>query len=149
MIFVAVVFCKEDLAKHNSAVFKASPFDKLTEEQIRTKNFILMRIMDALTREKMGQLILVMGEVGSGKTVLMSSLFYELNQLSKDDPDNLIFKDTKNFLLVNHEQQLKVYQQIAAKLGIFSKKQPDLVAKPTPFINNHGPEDKVDVVIVD
>ena len=133
----------------DSAIFKASPFHKLTEEQIRTKDFITLRILEALTTGKTGQLILVTGEAGSGKTVLMSSLFYELNQLSKDDPENLIFKDTKNFLLVNHEQQLKVYQQIATKLGIYSKKQPDLVSKPTPFINNHGPEDKVDVVIVD
>ncbi len=133
----------------DSALFKASPFHKLTEEQIRTKDFIVLRIMEALTRGQTGQLILVTGEAGSGKTVLMSSLFYELNQLSKDDPENMIFKDTKNFLLVNHEQQLKVYQQIATKLGIYSKKQTDSVSKPTPFINNHAPEEKVDVVIVD
>lgn len=81
----------------DSAIFKASPFHKLTEEQIRSKDFITLRIMQALTKGETGQLILVTGEAGSGKTVLMSSLFYELNQLSKDDPENLIFKDTKNF----------------------------------------------------
>jgi len=133
----------------DSAVFKASPFHKLTEEQIRTKNFILMRIMDALTREKMGQLILVTGEAGSGKTVLMSSLFYELNQLSKETPENPIYKDMDNYLLVNHDQQLKVYQQIASKLGLYGKHQANSVSKPTPFINNRGSDNKADVVIVD
>ncbi|PTQ83795.1 hypothetical protein C8U37_11264 [Trichococcus patagoniensis] len=133
----------------DSAVFKASPFHKLTDEQIRTKDFIQLRIMEALTRGKTGQLILVTGEAGSGKTVLMSSLFYEMNQLSKEDPENPIFKDMKSYLLVNHEQQLKVYQQIAAKLGIYSKNKTDSVSKPTPFINNRGVDEKVDVVIVD
>nr|OTN85727.1 hypothetical protein A5821_001673 [Enterococcus sp. 7F3_DIV0205] len=133
----------------DSAIFKASPFHKLTDEQIRAKDFILLRIMEALTREKTGQLILVAGEAGSGKTVLMSSLFYELSQLEQDGDENIIYKDLSSFLLVNHDQQLKVYQQISNKLGITSKKKSNLVSKPTTFINNHSPEEPVDVVIVD
>lgn len=133
----------------DSAIFKASPFHKLTDEQIRAKDFILLRIMEALTREKKGQLILVAGEAGSGKTVLMSSLFYELSQLEQNGDENIIYKDLTSFLLVNHDQQLKVYQQISNKLGITSKKKSNLVSKPTTFINNHSPEEPVDVVIVD
>lgn len=131
----------------DSAVFKASPFHKLTEEQIRAQDFILLRIMEALNRDKVGQLILVGGEAGSGKTVLMSSLFYELNQLKEDE---IFYKDLSSFLLVNHDQQLTVYEQIATKLGIMkSKQKPSVVTKPTTFINNHTPDEPVDVVIVD
>lgn len=133
----------------DSAVFKASPFHKLTEEQIRGKDFIMLRIIEALTTRKTGQLILVAGEAGSGKTVLMSSLFYELSQLAEEEPINEIFHDIKSYLLVNHDQQLKVYEQIAKRLGIITKKYDDLVSKPTKFINNHTPEEQVDVVIID
>lgn len=132
----------------DSAIFKASPFHKLTYEQINAKETILQKIIEALSKNKVGELILVSGEAGSGKTVLMSSLFYELHQL-KDE--KLISKDLTSFLLVNHEQQLKVYEQIAQKLGILTNKKGDKVnvSKPTTFINNHSTEEPVDVVIVD
>lgn len=133
----------------DSAIFKASPFHKLTDEQIKAKDFITLRIMEALTRNQTGELILVAGEAGSGKTVLMSSLFYDLKQLAQEESDNAVLQKANSFLLVNHEQQLKVYQQIANKLGITSKKEPNLVSKPTTFINNHTADEKADVVIVD
>lgn len=133
----------------DSALFKASPFHKLSDEQIHAKDKVILKIMEALTRDKSGELILVAGEAGSGKTVLMSSLFYELKQLAQEESENIVLQKANSYLLVNHEQQLKVYQQIANKLGITSKKFPDLVSKPTTFINNHTPEEKVDVVIVD
>lgn len=133
----------------DSALFKASPFHKLTKEQFEAKDQIIMKIEEALNRNKDGQLILVGGEAGSGKTVLMSSLFYDLFQLSEKDSDNVILKDTSHYLLVNHEQQLKVYQQIAEKLGVLSKKNPNTVSKPTSFIKKHSSEEKVDVLIVD
>lgn len=129
----------------NSAIFKASPFHKLTDEQLRIKDNIMLKIMAAITTKKRGQLILVSGEAGAGKTVLMSSLFYELNQRAKEK-DNVIFKKDKNFLLVNHDQQLKVYKQIAGKLNMDEK---NLVNKPTSFINNHDTDDIADVVVVD
>lgn len=133
----------------DSALFKASPFHKLSDEQIRAKDKIVLKIMEALTRNQSGELIWVAGEAGSGKTVLMSSLFYELKQLAQEESENIVLQKANSYLLVNHEQQLKVYQQISNKLGITSKKVPNLVTKPTTFINNHTPEEKADVVIVD
>lgn len=132
----------------DSAIFKASPFNKLTQEQLDAKDRILMRIEESLSQEKTGQLIVVEGEAGSGKTVLMSSLFYELQQLSKTN-ENILLDDISCHLLVNHDQQLKVYQQIATKLGIFDSKKSDIVSKPTHFINTHTSEEKIDVAIVD
>lgn len=83
---------------------------------------IILKVTEALNRNRECQLIIVEGEAGSGKTVLMSSLFYELNQLSLEESENIVLQNTSQYLLVNHDQQLKVYEQIASKLGILSKK---------------------------
>src|SRR5699024_6079875 len=89
------LFPVEKLIK-DSAVFKASPFHKLTEEQVRAKDSIMLKIMQSLTTEKTGQLILVAGEAGSGKTVLMSSLFYELHQLTQEESRDPLFQNKTN-----------------------------------------------------
>lgn len=132
-------------ATQESAIFKASPFHKLTNEQYLAKQLILERVRRALQNDETGQHIFVDGEAGSGKTVLLSSLFFELvNEFKKDfkiDNPSLYF-------LVNHNQQLKVYQQIADKLG-FNYKSGDKITKPTSFINNHSLDEKVDVVVID
>ncbi|OFI47719.1 ATP-dependent exonuclease [Floricoccus penangensis] len=138
----------------DSALFKASPFHKLTDEQLKAKDEIILKTTESLSQNKVGQLIVVEGEAGSGKTVLLSSLFYELNQLANDsseDPENIVIRNLgkKQQLIVNHEQQLKVYQQIATKLGILNRRSGQIVSRPTTFINNTLPEDKVDIVIVD
>lgn len=129
----------------DSALFKASPFHKLTAEQIQAKDLILERLMTSLLSEQENQLILVEGEAGSGKTVLLSSIFYLLHQYSNGN-EHPEFKDLSSFLLVNHDEQLKVYTDIIKKLGIESK---EVVSKPTHFITTHDPKEKVDVVLVD
>ncbi|MGF2940957.1 DUF2075 domain-containing protein [Enterococcus xiangfangensis] len=133
----------------DSAIFKASPFHKLTREQMNAREDIILKVTEAINRNKEGQLIIVEGEAGSGKTVLLSSLFYELSQLSLEESENVVLKNTNQYLLVNHNQQLKVYEQIASKLGILSKRNQDVVSKPTRFINNHSEDEKVDIVVVD
>lgn len=153
----------------DAAIFKASPFHKLTEEQTKAKDQIMLKIITNIANnlakkedndkkkigekskysKNSGQLIMVNGEAGSGKTVLMSNLFFELYQESKMEEEESILSGIKSYLLVNHDQQLKVYNDIATKLGINKKGEENLVQKPTSFINNHSPENKVDVVIVD
>ena len=131
----------------DSALFKASPFHKLTKEQKEAKSKIIIQILSSLTQNLDGQLILVEGEAGSGKTVLMSSLLYDLFN-SNEFP---VSKDKMSIhLLVNHEQQLTVYQQMAKKLGLKNKNGIDVVMKPTSFINYQSKNNlKADVVIVD
>lgn len=153
----------------DAAIFKASPFHKLTAEQTKAKDQIMLNIITNIannlsTKEdndkknkaenvkcckNSGQLIMVNGEAGSGKTVLMSNLFFELYQESNMEKDESVLSGIKSYLLVNHDQQLKVYNDIATKLGINKKGEESYVQKPTSFINNHSPENKVDVVIVD
>lgn len=132
----------------DSALFKASPFHKLTEEQITAKENIKQKILKVLTNDEKNKLFWVTGKAGSGKTVLMSSLFYEINKLNEEFPEDNLDKITTH-LLVNHDQQLTVYDQIATKLGLKENKNSTIVGKPTNFINNHSPDELVDVVIVD
>lgn len=134
----------EDLK--TKAIFKSSPFNKLTDEQLMVKTNVITKIDQALqSTNKLNEakLILVEGEAGSGKTVLVSNIFYDLvhqNRLSKED-------NLKVSLLVNQSEQLKVYEEILAKL--FHKDQNVRIMKPASFINKTAPELKDDIVIVD
>ena len=141
------LFPLEEIIK-DSALFKASPFHKLTDEQSHAINQIKTRIKEALNTNKSKQLILLKGAAGAGKTVVLSSLFYDLfhDEEDADNPNKLNNKD--NYLLVNHQQQLTIYEQIARKLNLIDKKS-KRVAKPTSFINHHDPDNKADVVLVD
>lgn len=124
-----------------SALFKASPLKKLTEEQIDAKETILARIFEALNNGADNQLIFVQGDAGTGKTVLNASLFYDICTNGKEYFD----REVDCHLMVNHDQQVTVYEQIAKRLGLGD----ELVHKPTSFINSHKPEKKVDVSLID
>lgn len=128
----------------SSAIYKASPLHKLTEEQERIKNKIIVRVKKAVKQEKAGKIIFVSGEAGTGKTVLNSNLFYELCMMNREENAEKL----NCYLLVNHDQQLTVYQRIAQKLGLQDKKK-EVVCKPTKFITNHSENNLADVVFVD
>lgn len=132
----------------DSALFKASPFHKLTDEQIDAKREIYEAIQQSLERAGTGHLTLVEGEAGAGKTVLLSSLFYDLFQATDADDDPFAFQDLDAYLIVNHGEQLTVYQEIANKLGLLRKGE-NRVSKPTTFINNRSPDNPADVILVD
>lgn len=127
----------------DSAIYKASPLHKLTKEQKDARELILQKVSKALENGEIGQLIFIDGEAGTGKTVLNSSTFYELYCQAGEEEKTL-----KCYLLVNHDEQITVYEQIAEKLGL-TVKYGKVVSKPTTFINNHSEDDPVDVVFVD
>ena len=127
----------------DSAIYKASPLHKLTKEQKDARELILQKVSKALENGEIGQLIFIDGEAGTGKTVLNSSTFYELYCQAEEEEKTL-----KCYLLVNHDEQITVYEQIAEQLGLIAK-YGKVVSKPTTFINNHSEDDPVDVVFVD
>lgn len=131
----------------DSALFKASPFHKLTDEQIKAKDSIFFKIISNISQNSDSQLILVEGEAGSGKTVLMSSLLYDLfNDCNFNASENKL----KIHMLVNHNQQLTVYEQLVKKLGLVNFDHSDVVMKPTSYINRvQKSGDKADILIVD
>ncbi|WP_311806993.1 DNA/RNA helicase domain-containing protein [Lactococcus lactis] len=126
----------------NSALFKSSPFKELSESQNKAQKQIIMRIEETISQEK-DALILVTGNAGSGKTVLLSSVFYNL-QLESKGEDNVLLNGLKSFVLVNHNEQLSVYKQISRKLGLDEQQ----IMKPNSFLKKYEGK-KVDIVIVD
>ncbi len=124
-----------------SAIFKASPFNKLTPEQNKAKDLILQRVQEVLDKKDTGQLILVTGDAGAGKTVLMSNVYYDLAKLTGKDGNKISLA-----MMVNHDEQLKVYQQIAKKLGIGDERS---VLKPASFIHRFSSDNPVDIAFVD
>lgn len=126
----------------DSAIFKASPLKKLTAEQNQAKDAIIAKVISAYNSGRTGQLIFVQGEAGTGKTVLTTSTFYELIKRGELEPD---FPKLNCHLLVNHDQQAKVYEQMVKRLGFDDAS----AGKPTRFINSHSPQDKVDVAFID
>lgn len=121
-----------------SAIFKASPFHRLTQQQLRAKDQIIKLTADALHNKQKSQLILVEGDAGTGKTVLMSNIFYDLaNQ------DN---QELQIVMMVNHHQQEKVYRQITDKLQISKNAR---IEKAATFIKKHDSDHPVDVAFID
>lgn len=127
----------------DSAIYKASPLHKLTKEQENARDLIIQKVKRALEKNETKQLIFIEGEAGTGKTVLNSSTFYELYCRAEEDKKELDCQ-----LLVNHDEQITVYEQIAEKLGL-TDKYGKVVSKPTSFINNHTEDDPVDVTFID
>ena len=133
-------------AIRDSAIFKASPLHKLTPDQEKAKDIIIQKVNEALLLGKTKQLIFIDGEAGTGKTVLNSSTFYELYCQAEEDEQRT--SKLKCWLLVNHDEQITVYKQIADKLGL-TEKYGKIISKPTQFINSRKPDDPVDVVFID
>ena len=131
----------------NSAIFKSSPFHKLTQEQVKAKDKIIFKITSALGSQNHGTLILVKGEAGAGKTVLMSSL---VDDLLNSDDTKFIRENHSINLLVNHEDQLSVYKEIEKKLEWNSGSKLDVAMKPTQFLNRLRKENiDAGIVIID
>lgn len=130
----------EESVIFDSAIFKASPFKNLTDGQREAKELIISKVISAINNHEEGQLVFIQGEAGTGKTVLTTSTFYELIKQSREISSSL-----QCHLIVNHDQQLTVYQQMAERLDLGE----GIVSKPTSFINSHSPADKVDVCFID
>ena len=125
----------------DSAIFKASPLKKLKPEQI------IRKVWDAYESGREGQLIFVQGEAGTGKTVLTTSTFYELIKRGEETPPpgQPQFPKMKCHLMVNHDEQAHVYEQMAKRLNLGE----DNVSRPTKFINKYSKDNKVDVAFID
>ncbi len=142
----------------DSAIYKASPLHKLKFQQLVAKEQIIDKIAECLLQKKNHQLVLVKGDAGTGKTVLMSSIFYDMINRTIGDinEDYVQSKELECAILVNHNEQLTVYEEIVKKLDLV-KNNENIVFRPTTFINQF--KDKInspkkreklyDVVFVD
>lgn len=136
------LFCPRNEVE-NFALFKASPMHTLTYSQMNIQQQIVNRVKKAINEEKYGQLIFIQGEAGTGKTVLTSHAFYDLF--------NMKFKSGKKVhacLMVNHDEQLNVYNAMAQTLNFKDENDEYVVYKPTSFINKNF-NYEIDVAFVD
>ncbi len=163
----------------DSALFKASPFHKLTTEQKSIESKVIDIVNEALQSKNKcnsnsSTLILLEGDAGTGKTVLLSDLFYKIcNKLSKIKNQSLQYNyedieegndeedydyEYKQFstinsrktacIIVNHKEQVNVYNQIATKLRL-QKNNDELVMLPSQFINRFSEQTEQGRGIID
>lgn len=143
------LFPAEQVIK-NSAIFKASPFHRLSEEQQDAEDKVLKHVakMRSLKEPDLEQkqLIIVEGMAGTGKTVLLSHLFLELTKQysrgkeTEQNDEAIVAAPESDFpiaLVVNHDEQETVYNAIMKRLGL-QKKNGEIVFKATPFINKYS-----------
>ena len=135
-VYNKALFLSESEIK-DSAIFKASPLHKLNFKQSLAKEKILDKVAYSMVgSDKEHKLIWVQGDAGTGKTVLMSSIFYELiNRTKKEVEDDFVNEiNVETAIIVNHTEQLTVYEEIVKKLDLV-KDNEKVVYNPTQFIN--------------
>ena len=131
----------------NKDIFKLSPFKELSLEQLDLKEKVLdfCEKQIQVPEQEYGSLLIIEGEAGVGKSVVLSSIFNTIQERTKVPNSNL--KDTENYLVVHHEEMFKTYQGIAKKVKHLKGKD---FSKPTPLINKLKKENKkVDILLVD
>lgn len=136
------LFCPKEEVE-NFALFKASPMHVLTPSQMNIQRQIVERVKKAINKDERGQLIFVQGEAGCGKTVLTSHAFYDLFNMKLRSG-----KKVHACLMVNHDEQLSVYNTMADTLGFRDENGESVVYKPTSFINKKF-NYEIDVSFVD
>lgn len=111
-------------------IYKISPFTELNEEQMVLRE----KIVDFSIKHKdnkNGAILLISGEAGTGKSVLLSSTLKRLMDEAEDSSSPL-YGMSNNYLLVHHGEMIKTYEEIARRVENFKVNQ---FIKPTTFIN--------------
>ncbi|CAD2078238.1 hypothetical protein JEOAER750_01867 [Jeotgalicoccus aerolatus] len=129
----------------NKDIFKLSPYKELSESQIELKENILDFCKRNIKSDK-PSVYFIKGEAGTGKSVVLSSTFNAIQDLSytKDSND---LQGTENYLLVNHEEMIKTYKAISDSLPNLKKKN---FMKPTSFITASNNEKiNPDITLID
>ncbi|MDC7952585.1 DUF2075 domain-containing protein [Liquorilactobacillus mali] len=120
------------------------PVRELSCEQEEIKNEALNFAKSKIEERQKG-IFVIGGQAGTGKSVLVTALFNEIQAACKDKSS--IFSGTNNYVLVNHPEMLKFYKRVAGESPMLLKKNFD---RPTSFINRiHKSVEQVDIVIID
>ncbi|EHD20122.1 MULTISPECIES: DUF2075 domain-containing protein [Brenneria] len=132
------------MSEINQASFKLAPGKTLSAEQEALK-----RGVEAfLDRHRHDQhaLFVIHGEAGTGKSVLLNTLFGEIQTQARLRPPHPLY-GSENYLLVNHPEMLKAYKNAADNQPALRKKDYE---RPTTFINRmHKRGAIADIVLVD
>ncbi|WP_010632612.1 DUF2075 domain-containing protein [Sporolactobacillus vineae] len=135
-----------EVSSTNSSIFKLSPFKTLSPEQSALKEKVI-RFCREHVRAGSPALFVIRGRAGTGKSVVLSAVFNEIQHLSRSGAPDDPVSHTDNRLIVNHAEMFKLYRELSEDLPDVRKKDID---RPTPFINrldrNHQ---TADIVLID
>ncbi|CAI2645419.1 hypothetical protein AKUA1202_13220 [Apilactobacillus kunkeei] len=128
----------------NAADNKLAPTKQLTDEQSRLVEQIKQFAIDHLNDDTHA-VFTIYGDAGTGKSVILSKLFYDIQQMAHEKSSPLY--QANNYFLVNHPEILKVYKKMAGSQDNVLKKN---FNRPTSFINqNDKTHQDVDITIID
>ncbi|KPN79270.1 uncharacterized protein RZ56_10370 [Apilactobacillus kunkeei] len=128
----------------NAADNKLAPTKQLTDEQSSLVEEIKQFSIDHLNDDTHA-VFTIYGDAGTGKSVILSKLFYDIQQMAHEKSSPLY--ETNNYFLVNHPEILKVYKKMAGSQDNVLKKN---FNRPTSFINqNDKKHQDVDITIID
>lgn len=113
---------------------------QLTCEQQTIQQQVLAFIA-AHRRDSQAAVFVLEGDAGTGKSALLSAVFSAVQKQARTSGGKLA--GTTNRLLVNHNEMLKIYWEVASQAQWLHKAD---FQKPTPFINAGH---KADVVFID
>lgn len=123
---------------------------ELSDEQMELKEKILQFAVESIknynAEDPKPQMFVIDGDAGTGKSVILNSLFNEMQRLSKVEKSK-DWVGTRNTLLVNHPEMLKLYHRICQSFPYIVKTD---INRPTSHINSQmKTKDIFDVVIID
>lgn len=169
---------KRAKTNRNEQLHESNSMDKLSnvtlsDEQLQLKNNIIQFIEKHLLKYNNNNsntndnnknddanfpaMFVIQGDAGTGKSVVLNSLFNEIQRLSivknhkENEESHSILYGSTNYLVVNHPEMLKLYHRISQKFKYIKKSS---LERPTSLINklnknNVKSEKVVDVIIVD
>lgn len=131
---------------HAQAIDKLSHVD-LSDEQRSLKQDILDFASTHLRKHaQTPAMYVVQGDAGTGKSVVLNSLFNEISRIAAD-PQKSDYSNTSNFLVVNHPEMLKLYVRMSKQFPYIRRSS---LERPTSLINQlQKQKTKADIVIVD
>ncbi|MFT8419111.1 MAG: DUF2075 domain-containing protein [Acetobacter sp.] len=130
---------------NNQALQKLSPERVLSPEQ----DALCARAVQ-FCRDHVGAgnaVFVIKGDAGTGKSIVINKIFNDIQTLSREKTGQDVLSGTKNYLLVNHPEMMKLYRNISEKSVYMKKKD---FERPTTFINTmHKTGQVADIVLVD
>lgn len=113
-----------------AATFLLTDAEKFSPDQEHLTQALLAFIRTHLPRRDHAVFVIT-GDAGTGKSAALAQAFTHLQTMARNRADGLL-AGTRNTLLVNHQEMLKIYQEVAGASTVLHKKD---FQKPTPFIN--------------
>lgn len=136
------------MTQQSNTKSRIAPDWNLSIEQQQLINDIVSQCEEHQAKHKKPEVILIEGNAGCGKSLVLNTLFNTLQSKARNTSlDNTPLSGTKNFLLVNHPEMLKLYRETSRQNKWLKLKD---FERPTTFINTLQKQgEHASIVLVD